>query len=153
MLVKQRGALDEILEDAPLALNNLALTYNPQAGTLDTRANLGELGNQITNDPAALLCGIVEPGRQRRRRCATLIQQALPRTGAFGQGPRPAPPDRLRPDARWTRGGAAMKPRSRPSCWRCSPAALLLTGCDFDVYKLPLPGGTDVGRRPDHGAR
>lgn len=22
---------------------------------------------------------------------------------------------------------------------------LLLTGCDFDVYKLPLPGGTDVG--------
>ena len=41
MLVKQRGALDEILNDAPLALNNLALTYNPQAGTLDTRANLG----------------------------------------------------------------------------------------------------------------
>ncbi|GAA4700393.1 MCE family protein [Nocardioides conyzicola] len=24
-------------------------------------------------------------------------------------------------------------------------AALLLTGCDLDVYKLPLPGGTDVG--------
>ena len=24
-------------------------------------------------------------------------------------------------------------------------AALMLTGCDFDVYKLPLPGGTDVG--------
>src|SRR5690242_4705178 len=23
--------------------------------------------------------------------------------------------------------------------------ALLLTGCDFDVYELPLPGGTDVG--------
>ena len=23
--------------------------------------------------------------------------------------------------------------------------AVLLTGCDFDVYKLPLPGGTDVG--------
>jgi phospholipid/cholesterol/gamma-HCH transport system substrate-binding protein len=23
--------------------------------------------------------------------------------------------------------------------------ALLLTGCDFDVFKLPLPGGTDVG--------
>ncbi|MBZ5740534.1 MCE family protein [Nocardioides mangrovi] len=26
--------------------------------------------------------------------------------------------------------------------------ALLLTGCDFDVYKLPLPGGTDVGSDP-----
>ena len=23
--------------------------------------------------------------------------------------------------------------------------ALLLTGCDFDVYQLPLPGGTDAG--------
>ena len=45
---------------APLALNNLALTYNPQAGTLDTSANIGELVNQIENDPAALLCGIVE---------------------------------------------------------------------------------------------
>ncbi|MEZ0577944.1 MCE family protein [Nocardioides sp. MH1] len=27
-------------------------------------------------------------------------------------------------------------------------SALLLTGCDFDVYKLPLPGGADVGDDP-----
>ena len=46
VLVKQRAALDEILETAPVALNNLDLTYNPQAGTLDTRANIGELVNQ-----------------------------------------------------------------------------------------------------------
>ncbi len=26
--------------------------------------------------------------------------------------------------------------------------SLLLSGCDFDVYKLPLPGGTDVGDNP-----
>ena len=26
--------------------------------------------------------------------------------------------------------------------------SLLLTGCDFDVYSLPLPGGTDVGDDP-----
>lgn len=26
--------------------------------------------------------------------------------------------------------------------------ATVLTGCDFDVYKLPLPGGTDVGDDP-----
>ena len=26
--------------------------------------------------------------------------------------------------------------------------ALLLTGCDFDVYELPLPGGTDTGDDP-----
>ena len=25
---------------------------------------------------------------------------------------------------------------------------VVLTGCDFDVYKLPLPGGTDVGDNP-----
>lgn len=27
-------------------------------------------------------------------------------------------------------------------------AALLLTGCDFDIYKLPLPGGPDAGDNP-----
>lgn len=27
-------------------------------------------------------------------------------------------------------------------------SALLLTGCDFDVYKLPLPGGADTGENP-----
>ena len=27
-------------------------------------------------------------------------------------------------------------------------AALVLSGCDFDVYKLPLPGGPDVGDDP-----
>lgn len=27
-------------------------------------------------------------------------------------------------------------------------ASMLLSGCDFDVYKLPLPGGTDVGDNP-----
>lgn len=27
-------------------------------------------------------------------------------------------------------------------------SALLLTGCDFDVYKLPLPGGADTGEKP-----
>jgi phospholipid/cholesterol/gamma-HCH transport system substrate-binding protein len=26
--------------------------------------------------------------------------------------------------------------------------AVVLSGCDFDVYKLPLPGGTDVGSDP-----
>ena len=27
-------------------------------------------------------------------------------------------------------------------------AALMLSGCSFDVYKLPLPGGVDVGSNP-----
>jgi phospholipid/cholesterol/gamma-HCH transport system substrate-binding protein len=28
--------------------------------------------------------------------------------------------------------------------------SVLLSGCDFDVYALPLPGGTDVGDNPIH---
>ena len=83
VLVKQRAALDEILTAAPTALNNLALTYNPQAGTLDTRANLQELGYQITSDPAAFLCGIVNQADTSGSACGA-IEDALPRAGAFG---------------------------------------------------------------------
>ena len=49
------------LRTAPVALNNLALTYNPQAGTLDTNANLGSLPDQLQSDPGLLLCTFVEP--------------------------------------------------------------------------------------------
>ena len=85
ILVKQRTALAETLRDAPLALNNLALTYNPQAGTLDTRANLGELGHQITSDPATFLCGILDQANQGGQSCK-LVQQLLGknRPGALG---------------------------------------------------------------------
>ncbi|GAB2873195.1 MCE family protein [Nocardioides pacificus] len=94
VLVKQRGALDEILEVAPLALNNLALTYNPQAGTLDTRANLGELLNQVQNDPEVLLCGLVNQVDTRGRIC-DLIGSILPRSAAFGQGGVATSPERF----------------------------------------------------------
>jgi phospholipid/cholesterol/gamma-HCH transport system substrate-binding protein len=94
VLVKQRGSLDEILQDAPVALNNLYLTYNPQAGTLDTRANQGQLGQQIGADPAAFLCSIVSQADQSGQACNQIeealpaLQQALPlpRTGTFGTG-------------------------------------------------------------------
>ncbi|WP_457205956.1 MCE family protein [Nocardioides sp. P5_C9_2] len=92
VLVKQRDALDEILAVGPLALNNLALTYNPQAGTLDTRANLGELLNQVTADPATYLCGLTSQVKGADGVCDT-IKQVLPRTGALPKGPVPARPD------------------------------------------------------------
>jgi phospholipid/cholesterol/gamma-HCH transport system substrate-binding protein len=87
ILVKQRAALAETLRNAPLALNNLALTYNPQAGTLDTRANLGEIGNQITSDPATFLCGILDQANQGSQAC-NVIQQILAknRPAALGAG-------------------------------------------------------------------
>ena len=89
VLVKRRGELDQILDSAPQALNNLALTYNPQAGTLDTNANIGELVNQIESDPATLLCGFVSQADDSGALC-DLIQQGLPRPGALGKGGAPA---------------------------------------------------------------
>jgi phospholipid/cholesterol/gamma-HCH transport system substrate-binding protein len=90
VLVKQRAALDEVLNVAPLALNNLGLTYNPQSGTLDTRANIGELIHQIETDPATLLCGLTGQADRSGRVC-DLIKEALPenalplpRVGALG---------------------------------------------------------------------
>ncbi len=44
VLVKQRAALAQFLDTAPLALGNLHLAYNPSSGTLDTRDNVGALG-------------------------------------------------------------------------------------------------------------
>jgi phospholipid/cholesterol/gamma-HCH transport system substrate-binding protein len=96
VLVKQRGALDEILNVAPVALNNLALTYNPQAGTLDTRANQGEVLDQIAADPAAFLCGIVDQADTSGSSCGVIKQAfAKRRAGAFGRAAREAPQDRF----------------------------------------------------------
>ncbi|HCB03905.1 MAG TPA: MCE family protein [Nocardioides sp.] len=85
VLVKQREALDETLTDAPLALNNLALAYNPQAGTLDTNANLGELVNQIGSDPATLVCGFLGQADKSGQLC-NLASQVLKRSAPFGTG-------------------------------------------------------------------
>ena len=85
MLVKQRTALDETLRNAPVALNNLALTYNPQAGTLDTNANIGELVNQIETDPATLICGFLSQANNSGELC-DLAGSVLNRSTPFGTG-------------------------------------------------------------------
>jgi phospholipid/cholesterol/gamma-HCH transport system substrate-binding protein len=54
VLVKQKGALNEILSVAPVALANLLRTYNPSSGTLDNRSNLDSL-----TDPA-VICGTLQ---------------------------------------------------------------------------------------------
>ena len=59
VLVKRRDELDQVLRTAPVALNNLALTYNPDAGTLDTNANVGNLESNIQSDPLGVLCALV----------------------------------------------------------------------------------------------
>ena len=86
VLVRQRAALDEILHVAPGALNNLALTYNPQAGTLDTRANFGESINQLELDPAAFLCGFVGQVERSGQVCDQITKLLdRPRAGALGR--------------------------------------------------------------------
>lgn len=82
VLAKQRDSLDEILRVSPTALNNLALTYNPQSGTLDTRGNIGEIGHQISSDPAVFLCGFANQADPSGETCE-IIEDSFPRAGAF----------------------------------------------------------------------
>lgn len=86
ILVKQRDALSETLNVAPLALNNLFHTYNPAAGTLDTRANLGENVGALETDPATFLCSVLLQADGSKKSC-DLVRDALkglPRTAALG---------------------------------------------------------------------
>ena len=103
VLVKQRGALDQILSSAPLALNNLYMTYNPQAGTLDTRSNQGEVEGQIVGRPFRVRLwarrpggpwrgmrgsvprsvGRCWPGRRLRRACVPAPEQFDPTLGGL----------------------------------------------------------------------
>ena len=53
VLVKQKRALEEFLDNSATALTNLQLAYNPISGTLDTRDNSG---GQAT--PQSVLCGL-----------------------------------------------------------------------------------------------
>ncbi|MEP9362314.1 MCE family protein [Nocardioides sp. CN2-186] len=85
VLVKRRGELDQILDTAPLALNNLALTYNPEAGTLDTNANLGNVIDQIQSDPSLLICTFLSQADTSGKLC-DLVKQALPRPATLGKG-------------------------------------------------------------------
>ena len=72
ILVKQRAALDETLKAAPTALSNLYHTYNPETGTLDTRANLGQNVEEIEADPLTTLCSLVAPVEGSKEICDQL---------------------------------------------------------------------------------
>ena len=83
---------------------------------------------------------------------------AAPRSGAARRRQRLGV-RRVRPHARRPRGGEPVTTVTTPRPRRQATAAsralliallgcLLLSGCDFDVYKLPLPGGADTGEDP-----
>jgi len=59
VLADHKEGLKEITVAAPTALINVALAYNPVVGSLDTRANLGEIASGAINDPAQVLCNLL----------------------------------------------------------------------------------------------
>lgn len=62
ILVRQRAALTELSDVAPLGLSNLFNVYNARSGTLDVRTILApNLG--LNFDPRLLLCGLLTGGQ------------------------------------------------------------------------------------------
>ncbi|MFI0468758.1 MULTISPECIES: MCE family protein [Saccharopolyspora] len=56
VLVEQKEALSESLNNAPLALSNLNNAYNGAAGTLDVRANF----NELNQPPVVAVCKMLQ---------------------------------------------------------------------------------------------
>jgi phospholipid/cholesterol/gamma-HCH transport system substrate-binding protein len=81
ILVKEKAALAEIIDTAPLGLGNLARVYNPQFGTLDQRINLAQL-----DDPASFICSILLQANQPLSTCSALkgIIDLLPKLPLLG---------------------------------------------------------------------
>ncbi|TDW17126.1 MCE family protein [Kribbella kalugense] len=67
ILVKEKSAIAEVLDTAPLGLGNLARIYNPQFGTLDQRINPAQL-----DDPATFVCSLLLQANQPMSLCSAL---------------------------------------------------------------------------------
>jgi phospholipid/cholesterol/gamma-HCH transport system substrate-binding protein len=95
ILVKEKAALAEVIDTAPLGLGNLARVYNPQFGTLDQRINLAQL-----DKPANFICSLLLQANQPLSTCSALkgVIDLLPKlpllgsiTGAGSGGPAGTP--------------------------------------------------------------
>lgn len=82
IIAQRRSELSEVLSAGPLALNNLALAYDPQTGTLNSNANVGNL---LKQSPSELLCALVSANDPGGKICG-LFDHILPRTGPFAAG-------------------------------------------------------------------
>lgn len=69
VVAEERQALSEVLGTGALALSNLALAYNSDAGTLDTRINAQQI-----QDPAMYLCSLVYSLGAPPEQCEPLLQ-------------------------------------------------------------------------------
>ena len=148
VLDKQKAALNEILAVAPVAVSNLAHTYNASSGTLDTRDNLG--GTQNPLDPAVICSALTATGNLPATgtiadTCTAIAKLlgGLPPLGGPGSGlpGLPACPVCRRWGAADERGCRALA--------LALVGCLGLTGCGFHgLYSAPLPGGADLGSHP-----
>jgi phospholipid/cholesterol/gamma-HCH transport system substrate-binding protein len=77
VLVQQRAALAQFLDEAPLALGNLNLAYNPTSGTLDTRDNPLAFGLGLSR----VLCDVLSKNQ------SVLTSLKLPKLNCAGLSP------------------------------------------------------------------
>jgi virulence factor Mce-like protein len=56
VLVNERASLAEVLDEAPLALDDVVNAYNASSGSLDARANL----NDLANPPIVEVCHLIQ---------------------------------------------------------------------------------------------
>ena len=77
VLVKQKRALEEFIDNSAVALTNLQLAYNPKSGTLDTRDDSG-----ATTTPQGVLCGLFSATGQACPTGLTNLVPAVPKVGS-----------------------------------------------------------------------
>ena len=82
VLVKQKKALEEFLDNSAVALSNLQLAYNPKSGTLDTRDN-GP--SQLT--PQGFVCSLLQAAGQACPTSLVSASSASDPTPTYGTDP------------------------------------------------------------------
>ena len=89
LLAKHKDDLEAITINAPTALTNVALAYNPKSGTLDTRADLPELVAGTIDNPASLICNLLGEQSTTDGLCGTLTNLVGSVTGNLPATPLP----------------------------------------------------------------
>lgn len=122
VLAKERNGVASILDDAPLALSNLQLAYDPVSGTLDSRADF-----QQTQEPVMYICSLLFSLGQPPKECEKVLSplKQLPKDQGGVPGLDPSwltrlsgehgPPPELEKKALSGAGGAAKQGSSSPS--------------------------------------
>ncbi len=108
ILVKEKAALAEILDTAPLGLGNLARIYNPQFGTLDQRMNLAQLDN-----PSSFICSLLLQVNQPLSTCSLLkpVLDSLPKLPLLSQLTGSAPASGGPAGTPWAGAGGVETPK------------------------------------------